>query len=162
MPTLAIEGEDLVIDHATGQSRVQDFQALQENLIAEVFHDPAQTVIAYAASKPTHGMRGDTETSLLVHQLDGRGQRQKHADGFFEIVGEEVSLQRGYLHADDGFAAESLLRGQFSGLQGAMDEVVVRNGDEVQVCLVLYILQDLTHRGHAISRPTVNVQVSLS
>ncbi len=75
---------------------------------------------------------------------------------------QDVAAARRDLLADHQVVREVARRVQLGGAQGAVDPLVVGDGDDVEVGVRFDVVEDLAHRGRAVGVERVDVHVGLA
>jgi len=127
----------------------------------EVGGEPADAVdrTAEALGHPLgapEGMGGDRDAALVVDLVDRRGGAQAGADPALEEEPEDVALPAGDLLTDD-HRNSGRPRAVLDRPKGALDRVVVGDGDHIEVGFERNVINHLRRRRPAVAEGRMKV-----
>ncbi len=107
-------------------------------------------------------MGDDGDAALLMRQFNGVFNAQPWADAFLDEEGEQMPLAGADFFAHNHLKWRALLLGQFAGAQGALDGIVIGDGDDVKVCALTHKSQDVFNASQAVAVAAVHMEIGFS
>lgn len=107
-------------------------------------------------------MRRDRDAALIVNLRDRLIERHERLDRFVDSQREEVSLECCYLAAGKQLEAIFASRRQIARLIRSIEHIVIGDGDQVEIGLVLDEIEYLLHARHPVAMSSVDVNISFS
>jgi hypothetical protein len=102
-------------------------------------------------------MRDEANATLLVDGVDSLLYPAQAQDWLLEVEGDEVAFEGSNLSARNQVEAIAATRPELSGLEGDFEIVVLGDCDDVEVCLLLYVVEDGLYGIDAIAGVGVDV-----